>query len=164
MSHADKLLRLKEEIAAAGSAPLGLSKDTSNLFRDRKAVPKHKLDVRQFNEVLAVNAEERWVEAEGMTPYVKLVDAMLAEGVMPAVVPQLKSITLGGAAAVLASRPVRSNTAWCTRPCRNWRSCCPTAASSALRPTTNTATSSTAFPIPTARSAMRSNSGRWPCR
>lgn len=100
MSHADKLLRLKEEIAAAaGSAPLGLAKDTSNLFRDRKAVPRHRLDVRAFDEVLAIDAAQGWVEAEGMTPYVKLVDAMLAEGVMPAVVPQLKSITLGGAAA-----------------------------------------------------------------
>ncbi|MEW6132856.1 MAG: FAD-binding oxidoreductase [Pseudomonadota bacterium] len=100
MNHADKIRRLKEQIeAAAGNAPLGLSKDTSNLFRDRKETPKHKLDVRAFNEVLAVNAEERWVEAEGMTPYVRLVDAMLEKGVMPAVVPQLKSITIGGAAA-----------------------------------------------------------------
>jgi FAD/FMN-containing dehydrogenase len=100
MSHAEKLQRLAEQIrAAAGSAPVGLAKDTSNLFRDRKQAPRQKLDVRQFNEVLSINREERWVEVEGMTPYVKLVDAMLAEGLMPAVVPQLKSITLGGAAA-----------------------------------------------------------------
>ena len=99
-SHADKILHLTEQIkATTGSAPVGLSKDTSNLFRDRKATPKHRLDVRAFNEVLAINAEERWVEVEGMTPYVKLVDAMLEKGLMPAVVPQLKSITIGGAAA-----------------------------------------------------------------
>lgn len=100
MTHAEKLRHLAEQIkAAAGSAPVGLAKDTSNLFRDRKDTPKHRLDVRTFNEVLAVNAAERWVEVEGMTPYVKLVDAMLEKGVMPAVVPQLKSITIGGAAA-----------------------------------------------------------------
>ncbi len=100
MNHAEKVGHLTEQIkAAAGSAPIGLAKGTSNLFRDRKATPKHKLDVRAFNEVLAINAEERWVEAEGMTPYVTLVDAMLEQGLMPAVVPQLKSITLGGAAA-----------------------------------------------------------------
>ena len=100
MNHADKILRLKEQIeAVSGSAPLGLAKDTSNLFRDRKQTPKHKLDVRQFNEVLEINADERWAEVEGMTPYVKLVDAMLEKGLMPAVVPQLKSITIGGAAA-----------------------------------------------------------------
>ena len=39
------------------------------------------------------------VEAEGMTTYADLVDATLAHGLMPAVVPQLKSITLGGAVA-----------------------------------------------------------------
>jgi FAD/FMN-containing dehydrogenase len=100
MNHADKILRLTEQIkAAADSAPIGLAKDTSNLFRDRKVTPKHKLDVRQFNEVLEINAAERWVEVEGMTPYVKLVDAMLEKNLMPAVVPQLKSITIGGAAA-----------------------------------------------------------------
>jgi FAD/FMN-containing dehydrogenase len=100
MSHEEKIRRLIGQIEAnAGSAPIGLAKDTSNLFRDRKQTPRHKLDVRPFNEVLAINAEERWVEVEGMTPYVKLVDAMLAHGLMPAVVPQLKSITIGGAAA-----------------------------------------------------------------
>lgn len=100
MSHEEKLRRLTEQIkATSGSAPLALGKDTSNLFRDRRETPKQKLDVRQFNEVLEINSEERWVEAEGMTPYAKLVDAMLDKGLMPAVVPQLKSITLGGAAA-----------------------------------------------------------------
>src|SRR5207248_11475150 len=39
------------------------------------------------------------VSAEGMTTYADLVDATLARGVMPCVVPQLKSITVGGAAA-----------------------------------------------------------------
>jgi len=100
MSHEAKIRQLVEQIrATAGTAPIGLAKDTSNLFRDRKQTPKHRLDVRQFNEVLEIDEQGRWVEVEGMTPYVKLVDAMLAHGLMPAVVPQLKSITTGGAAA-----------------------------------------------------------------
>jgi FAD/FMN-containing dehydrogenase len=100
MNHEEKKRRLIEALKAGGAdAPLGLAKDTSNLFRDRKETPKRRLDVREFDEVLEVNVAERWFEAEGMTPYVKLVDAMLAQGVMPAVVPQLKSITIGGAAA-----------------------------------------------------------------
>jgi FAD/FMN-containing dehydrogenase len=99
MNHREKIRRLAEQIQAAGSAPIGLAKDTSNLFRDRKPQAKQRLDVRSFNEVLRISAEEHWVEAEGMTPYVKLVDAMLPHGLMPAVVPQLKSITIGGAAA-----------------------------------------------------------------
>lgn len=100
MNHEDKIRRLRAQVgASAGSAPVGLAKDTSNLFRDRKAAPRQRLDVRAFDEVLAVNAAEGWFEAEGMTPYAKLVDALLPHGLMPAVVPQLKSITLGGAAA-----------------------------------------------------------------
>jgi FAD/FMN-containing dehydrogenase len=100
MSHEDKKRRLVDQLQSSlTDAPLGLDKDTSNLFRDRNEMRKHKLDVRDFNEVLQVNAAEGWVEVEGMTPYEKLVDAMLAHGVMPAVVPQLKSITIGGAAA-----------------------------------------------------------------
>src|SRR5512139_483268 len=100
MNHEEKIRRLIGQIeASTGSVPIGLAKDTSNLFRDRKQTPRHRLDVRAFDEVLAINAEERWVDVEGMTSYVKLVDAMLAHGLMPAVVPQLKSITIGGAAA-----------------------------------------------------------------
>ncbi len=100
MSHADKVERLIAQLRSrAGEKHVGLAKDTSNLFRDRHDARKQKLDVRAFDEVLEVNAAEGWVDVEGMTPYVKLVDAMLPRGVMPAVVPQLKSITIGGAAA-----------------------------------------------------------------
>ena len=101
MNHEEKLLRLAAQVKAAaeGGTPIGLGKDTSNLFRDRKVSPKQKLDVRAFNEVLEINAAERWVEVEGMTSYARLVDAMLEKNLMPAVVPQLKSITIGGAAA-----------------------------------------------------------------
>jgi FAD/FMN-containing dehydrogenase len=49
--------------------------------------------------VLAVDAQAGWVEAEGMVTYEALSAACLEQGVMPAVVPQLKTITLGGALA-----------------------------------------------------------------
>jgi FAD/FMN-containing dehydrogenase len=48
---------------------------------------------------LAVDPAAGWVEAEGMVTYEALTAACLARGVMPAVVPQLKTITLGGAVA-----------------------------------------------------------------
>ena len=79
--------------------PIGLAKNTSNLFRDRARGSKHLLDVRAFDHVLAIDAARQWVEAEGMTTYEDLAARTLAAGVMPAVVPQLKTITLGGAAA-----------------------------------------------------------------
>ncbi len=82
-----------------GPSTIGLKKDTSNLFRERKTAAKRQLDVRAFNHVLDVSASEGWVDVEGMTPYDALVEATLKCHVMPAVVPQLKSITIGGAAA-----------------------------------------------------------------
>ncbi len=53
--------------------------------------------MRGFNEIIAI--EKDFVDAEGMIPYEALVRECLAHGVMPAVVPQLKTITLGGAVA-----------------------------------------------------------------
>jgi len=84
---------------AAAAGPVGLAKETSNLFRDRAAAPRRRLDVRAFNQVLAVDAAAGWLDAEGMISYEELTRECLAHGVMPAVVPQLKSITLGGAVA-----------------------------------------------------------------
>jgi FAD/FMN-containing dehydrogenase len=82
-----------------GSGPVGLAKDTSNLFRDRRDAARRRLDVREFRNVLGVDSASGWVEAEGMISYEALVNECLAHGVMPAVVPQLKTITLGGAIA-----------------------------------------------------------------
>jgi FAD/FMN-containing dehydrogenase len=98
-SYAQRSARLAAEVKTAREPVLGLGKDTSNLFRDRQARAKRRLQVGAFDHVLGVDAGAGWVDAEGMVPYDALVDAALAQGVMPAVVPQLKSITLGGAAA-----------------------------------------------------------------
>ena len=55
--------------------------------------------MRDFNNVLHVDPAQGYaLTREGMTPYAKLVAECLKHGVMPTVVPQLKSITLGGAA------------------------------------------------------------------
>lgn len=96
--YAGKLAALQTELAGAGTGPVGLDKNTSNLFRDRKAVRRPRVDLSHFNEVIHVNPEQGWAEAEGMTTYADLVDACLQQDVMPAVVPELQSITLGGAA------------------------------------------------------------------
>jgi FAD/FMN-containing dehydrogenase len=82
-----------------GTGEVALAKDTSNLFRDRAGTARRRLDVRAFREVLRIDRERGSVEAEGMIPYEALVAECLAHGVMPAVVPQLKTITLGGAVA-----------------------------------------------------------------
>lgn len=98
-NYEDRKRRLCEEIKAGAGAGVGLYKGQSNLFRDRKGTPGHRLNVADFNHVLKVDPVQGWVEVEGMTPYAALVDATLPYGVMPAVVPELKSITIGGAVA-----------------------------------------------------------------
>src|SRR3954462_7417408 len=98
-SHSRKKEALAARLREGGSAPVGLHKETSNLFRDRAGAARRRLDVRGFNEVLAVDASAGWVDTEGMITYEDLTRECLAHGVMPAVVPQLKTITLGGAVA-----------------------------------------------------------------
>ena len=75
-----------------------LDKPLSNLFRDR-AVKERGLPAGELVHVLEVDAAAGWADVEGMIPYDALVDATLPHGVMPRVVPQLKSITVGGAVA-----------------------------------------------------------------
>ena len=95
--HERRCRALQEKLKQADRVELG--KATSNLFRDRAAAGRRRLDVRGFDHVLAVDGAAGWVDAEGMVPYEALAAECLAQGVMPAVVPQLKSITLGGAVA-----------------------------------------------------------------
>jgi FAD/FMN-containing dehydrogenase len=100
-AHADKRARLEEHLAlvARGGPRFGIDKPTSNLFRDRAPKQAPRIDLAHFNEVVRVDPHAGLVEAEGMVPYVALADATLAHGIVPAVVPQLQSITLGGAVA-----------------------------------------------------------------
>ena len=79
------------------SEAIRLEKTTSNLFRTRDQARGPKLDVRSLDQVLGFDTENQLVEVEGMTTYAQLVDACLAQDCMPLVVPQLKSITIGGA-------------------------------------------------------------------
>jgi FAD/FMN-containing dehydrogenase len=86
---------LRAQLAALPEgAPVRLAKKTSNLFRTRSG-PSQRLDVSAFTGVLAV--EDGFADVLGMTTYEDLVDATLPSGQMPLVVPQLKTITLGGA-------------------------------------------------------------------
>ena len=90
----------KEQLSCqlrGNSNDVRLQKTTSNLFRTRAQANGGKLDVRSLNQVIKVDADKQVVEVEGMTTYADLVDACLAQDCMPMVVPQLKSITIGGA-------------------------------------------------------------------
>ncbi|WP_218566313.1 FAD-binding oxidoreductase [Vallicoccus soli] len=90
--------RLRAQYAAIPpGAPVRLAKRTSNLFRPRAATGVPGLDVSAFHGVLSVDTAARTADVLGMTTYEELVDATLPHGLIPKVVPQLRTITLGGA-------------------------------------------------------------------
>lgn len=74
-----------------------LAKKTSNLFRARQSAQGPGLDTSGLTKVISVDPEALTADVQGMCTYEDLVDATLPFGLMPYVVPQLKTITLGGA-------------------------------------------------------------------
>ena len=74
-----------------------LAKPTSNLFRSRAKPNARGLETSGLRGVIAVDPEARTADVGGMCTYEDLVAATLGYGLAPLVVPQLKTITLGGA-------------------------------------------------------------------
>ena len=79
------------------NATVRLAKPTSNLFRARAKTSTKGLDVSGLGGVIAVDPDNRTADVAGMCTYEDLVAATLPYGLAPLVVPQLKTITLGGA-------------------------------------------------------------------
>ncbi len=78
-------------------ATVRLAKPTSNLFRKRAKADAKGLDTSGLTGVISVDPEARTADVAGMCTYEDLVAATLPHGLSPLVVPQLKTITLGGA-------------------------------------------------------------------
>ncbi|MDP9167690.1 MAG: FAD-binding oxidoreductase [Actinomycetota bacterium] len=79
------------------TATVRLAKPTSNLFRAREKTRAKGLDTSGLTGVIAVDPDARTADVAGMCTYEDLVAATLPYGLSPLVVPQLKTITLGGA-------------------------------------------------------------------
>jgi FAD/FMN-containing dehydrogenase len=79
------------------TASVRLAKSTSNLFRARAKRDAPGLDVSGLTDVISVDPEAGTADVGGMCTYEDLVAATLPYGLSPLVVPQLKTITLGGA-------------------------------------------------------------------
>ena len=79
------------------AATVRLAKPTSNLFRARAKSNAKGLDTSGLTGVIAVDPDARTADVAGMCTYEDLVAATLPYGLSPLVVPQLKTITLGGA-------------------------------------------------------------------
>jgi FAD/FMN-containing dehydrogenase len=95
--HGCRRERLIRELKQAGGDSVALGKFTSNLFRHRNGPPTQRINVREFHHVLRVDPEARIADVEGMSTYEELGDETLKFNLLPTVVPQLKTITIGGA-------------------------------------------------------------------
>ncbi len=91
----ERLLASYRSIPA--TAAVRLAKPTSNLFRARPKRDAPGLDTSGLTDVISVDPQARTADVAGMCTYETLVDATLPYGLSPFVVPQLKTITLGGA-------------------------------------------------------------------
>ncbi|MTB88343.1 FAD-binding oxidoreductase [Aeromicrobium senzhongii] len=96
--HQDAVAALRASWDAIGPGqPVRLAKKTSNLFRPRSRSAGPGLDVSGLDGVIAIDPDARTADVQGMCTYERLVDETLAHDLMPSVVPQLRTITLGGA-------------------------------------------------------------------
>ena len=73
-------------------APVRLAKKTSNLFRRRSDAGSPGLDLSALRGVFALDAEAGLARVGGLTTYEQLVDELLPHGLMPLVVPQLRTV------------------------------------------------------------------------
>ncbi len=78
--------------------PIRTSHADTHLFRPRRRV-RRGLDLSALRHVLAVDTVAGLAVVEGMATYDTLVAETLPRGFMPAVVPELRTITVGGAVA-----------------------------------------------------------------
>jgi FAD/FMN-containing dehydrogenase len=81
----------------AGDGKVRLAKRTTNLFRPRSGARTAGVPVEGLASVIAVEPGRNLARVGGMTTYETLVEDTLPHGRMPTVVPELKSITVGGA-------------------------------------------------------------------
>jgi FAD/FMN-containing dehydrogenase len=99
--HARKVARIARQLRERRSdAPLSIRKRAVShevpKAGDRK-YEDERLDLRDLDRILSIDVEQRICVAESGVTFVDLVAATLRHGLVPLVVPELKTITIGGA-------------------------------------------------------------------
>lgn len=101
--HEQKVSRVAEQLRRRTStAPLSRRKRVVSHQVPKVHDKKHtdeKVDVRDLDEIIEVDPERRICIAEPGVPFCRIVDHTLPLGFVPIVVPELKTITIGGAVA-----------------------------------------------------------------
>ena len=103
MSHEEKLHRIIHQLKTRKSKkPLSMKKKAVSHVVPKPGDKKHnddKLDVSDLNEIILINEDEKVCIAEPGVTFTDLVKATLKFGLVPYTVPELKTITIGGAVA-----------------------------------------------------------------
>jgi hypothetical protein len=103
MNHAQKVERVASQLRnRKTTAPLSRKKRAVSHQVPKVHDKKHtdeKIDLTDFDQVIEINPEKRICIAEPGVPFCDLVDRTLPLGLVPIVVPELKTITIGGAVA-----------------------------------------------------------------
>jgi hypothetical protein len=103
MNHAQKVERVAGQLRNRRStAPLSRQKRVVSHQVPKVHDKKHtdeKIDLTDFDQILEVDTKNRTCIAEPGVPFCELVDRTLPLGLVPIVVPELKTITIGGAVA-----------------------------------------------------------------
>jgi FAD/FMN-containing dehydrogenase len=101
--HRDKVMRIAEQLRALPPGrPVSLRKaSVSHQVPKRNDLRRRddKIDVGDLTEILEIDPVRRICVAESGVTFVDLVAATLPHGLVPIVVPELKTITIGGAVA-----------------------------------------------------------------
>jgi FAD/FMN-containing dehydrogenase len=99
--HERKVARIAEQLRRRRStAPLSLRKKAVSHQVPKRGDAKYvdeQLDISDLDEILAIDPAARTCVAESGVTFVDLVAATLRHGLTPLVVPELKTITVGGA-------------------------------------------------------------------
>ena len=101
--HAQKVARVSEQLCRRKSiAPLSRQKRVVSHQVPKVHDKKHtdeKVSLLDFDEIIEIDPDRRICIAEPGVPFCKIVDRTLPLGFVPIVVPELKTITIGGAVA-----------------------------------------------------------------
>ena len=103
MTHADKIARIVAQLKAhPPGRPVSLRKASVSHQVPKAGDLRHhddKIDVSDLTAIVKIDPDKRICVAESGVTFVDLVDATLEHGLVPIVVPELKTITIGGAVA-----------------------------------------------------------------
>src|SRR5512137_60949 len=101
--HVEKVARVSEQLRRRKSkAPLSRQKRVVSHQVPKVHDKKHtdeKVNLLDFDEVIEIDPDRRICIAEPGVPFCKVVNQTLPMGFVPIVVPELKTITIGGAVA-----------------------------------------------------------------